>query len=346
MTFHLNKLVRANILELKPYSSARDEFQGEANILLDANENPYNTPYNRYPDPMQWQVKERIAQLKGVDKTKILLGNGSDEPIDLLFRALCEPAVDNIVAIEPTYGMYQVCADINNVAYRRVELDQNFDFEAEKLLAAADEQTKIIFLCSPNNPTGNMLSRNEIERLLDQFHGIVVVDEAYIDFSSQEGFLSQLDKYPNLVVLQTLSKAWGCAAIRLGMCFASSELIAILNKIKYPYNINQLTQEQALKALSNEAQVRAWVEELNHERAAMAKALSQMAKVHHIYPSQANFLLVKVEDAQSSYNKLVELGIIVRNRTNVTLCHNALRITIGTPDENRTLLKTLEEIMA
>lgn len=273
MKIDLNKLLRPNIRQLKPYSSARNEFKGEASVFLDANENPFNPPYNRYPDPLQWQVKEKIAQIKGVSPENILLGVGSDEPIDLLFRAFCQPGINNVVAIDPTYGMYKVCADINDVEYRSVVLDEDFDFSPDKLLDTCDENTKLIFLCSPNNPTGNALSVTKIVNVLTRFSGIVIVDEAYIDFSSQPSFLKKLNEYPNLVVLQTFSKAWGSAGIRLGMAFASSEIINIFNKIKYPYNINKLTQEHALVLLSHQDQVRRWVEKLIDERNKLARQL-------------------------------------------------------------------------
>ena len=330
MKIDLNKLLRPNIRQLKPYSSARNEFKGEASVFLDANENPFNPPYNRYPDPLQWEVKEKIAQIKGVSPENILLGVGSDEPIDLLFRAFCRPGINNVVAIDPTYGMYKVCADINDVEYRPVVLNEDFDFSPDKLLDACDENTKLIFLCSPNNPTGNALSVTKIVEVLTRFSGIVIVDEAYIDFSSQPSFLKKLNEYPNLVVLQTFSKAWGSAGIRLGMAFASSEIISIFNKIKYPYNINKLTQEHALILLSHQDQVRLWVKELIDER-------------NELDPSDANFLLVKTNDAQRLYNYLVTKGIIVRNRSNITLCMGCIRITVGTSEENQILLDALKE---
>ena len=320
MKIDLNKLLRPNIRQLKPYSSARNEFKGEASVFLDANENPFNPPYNRYPDPLQWEVKEKIAQIKGVSPENILLGVGSDEPIDLLFRAFCRPGINNVVAIDPTYGMYKVCADINDVEYRPVVLNEDFDFSPDKLLDACDENTKLIFLCSPNNPTGNALSVTKIVEVLTRFSGIVIVDEAYIDFSSQPSFLKKLNEYPNLVVLQTFSKAWGSAGIRLGMAFASSEIISIFNKIKYPYNINKLTQEHALILLSHQDQVRLWVKELIDERNELARQLAAFSFINKIYPSDANFLLVKTNDAQRLYNYLVTKGIIVRNRSNITLC--------------------------
>lgn len=343
MMFDLKKIVRKNIWELKPYSSARDEFKGEASVYLDANENPYNAPYNRYPDPMQWAVKEKIEQLKLISKKKILLGNGSDEPIDLVFRAFCEPGVDNVVAIDPTYGMYQVCADINNVEYRKVRLTPEFQMDVDALLSTTDKNTKAIFICSPNNPTGNAFPKSEIVKVLTNFGGIVIVDEAYIDFSDKGTFLAEIDRFPNLIVLQTFSKAWGSAAIRLGMAFASEEIISILNKIKYPYNINILTQQQALKVLDNANQVKKWVEILLNERTNLVMQLSQLPYVSQIYPSDANFVLARVGDANGIYQMLVEQGIIVRNRHSVTLCEGCLRITVGTPDENRILLDALKQ---
>jgi len=340
---NIDKLLRNNIRQLLPYSCARDEFKGEASVYLDANENPYNAPFNRYPDPLQWEVKEQIAKVKGVPTENIFLGNGSDEPIDLLFRAFCEPRIDNVVAIEPTYGMYKVSAGINDVEYRKVLLDENFQFSADKLLAASNLYTKIIWLCSPNNPTGNSLNRDEIIKLLKAFEGIVVLDEAYIDFASEKSFAEKLTDYPNLVILQTFSKAWGSAAIRLGMAFASTEIIAVLNKIKYPYNINILTQKQALKALQNVEQVKEWVKTLLAERTVLTNALQQLSFVQHIYPTDANFVLVKVADANAVYKYLVDKSIIVRNRNTVSLCMGCVRITVGTPEENRTLLEELKK---
>lgn len=341
--FDLNRLVRSNILNLKPYSSARDEYKGEALVSLDANENPYNRPYNRYPDPMQWNVKEKIAEVKGVCKEQIFLGVGSDEAIDLLYRAFCEPGVDNVVAIDPTYGMYEVCANINNVAYRKVRLNSDFSINTDALLAAVDNRTKLIFICSPNNPTGNSFSPIEIEHLLKRFDGIVVVDEAYIDFSSQPTFLKQLENYPNLVVLQTFSKAWGSAAIRLGMAFASQPIIGILSKIKYPYNVNALTQREALKMLYKAEEVKELVEILLLEREKLTKELAGLTYTKKIYDSDANFVLVKVEDAVGVYTYLMNQGIIVRNRNSVTLCEGCLRITIGTSMENEMLIHAMKQ---
>ena len=340
---NLDKLLRNNIRSLQPYSCARDEFKGEASVYLDANENPYNAPFNRYPDPLQWEVKEQITRVKGVPAENIFLGNGSDEPIDLLFRAFCEPRIDNVVAIEPTYGMYKVSANINDVEYRKVLLDENFQFSADKLLDATNLYTKIIWLCSPNNPTGNSLDRKEIVKLLTSFEGIVVLDEAYIDFAADGSFSEMLSQYPNLVILQTFSKAWGSAAIRLGMAFASTEIIAVLNKIKYPYNINILTQKQALSALKNDTQVKQWVKTLLTERAVLVDALQQLPIVQHIYPTDANFVLVRVDDANALYHYLVDKSIIVRNRNTVSLCLGCVRITVGTPEENRTLLEELKK---
>ena len=338
----LQELTRPNIWKLKPYSSARDEYKGvEASVFLDANENPYNGPHNRYPDPMQWEVKNTLARIKKVDPRQIFLGNGSDEAIDLVFRAFCQPGQDNVVAIDPTYGMYQVCADINDVEYRKVQLNENFQFTADKLLAATDMHTKLIFLCTPNNPTGNDLSRQEIEKVLNSFDGLVVVDEAYNDFSEAPSLLADLDRYPNLIVLQTFSKAWGCAAIRLGMAFASTNIISIFSKIKYPYNINQLTQKQALEMLHRHYEIDRWVKILKEERGYLESEFARLPCTVHIFPSDANFFLVRVTDAMKIYNYLVGEGIIVRNRHTVSLCGNCLRVTVGTRVENDKLLDAL-----
>ena len=339
----LQELVRANIGRLKPYSSARDEYQGaEASVFLDANENPYNCPNNRYPDPLQGELKKNLAKLKGVPPESIFLGNGSDEAIDLAFRAFCEPRMDNVVAIEPTYGMYAVCAEINDVEYRRVLLDEHFQFSAGRMLEAADGHTKLMFLCSPNNPTGNDLDPAEIETLLRRFDGLVVLDEAYNDFSAQPSFLKRLAEFPNLVVLQTFSKAWGCAAIRLGMAFASADIIGVYNKIKYPYNVNQLTQQQAMEMLHRYYEIERWVEMLKQERDRVEKEFKALPCVQHVFPSNANFFLVRVTDAMKIYNYLVGEGIIVRNRHSVALCGNCLRITVGTKAENESLIEALK----
>lgn len=338
----LEELTRPNIWRLKPYSSARDEYKGlSASVFLDANENPYNLPHNRYPDPMQWELKTELSKIKKVAPENIFLGNGSDEAIDLVFRAFCEPGRDNVVAIDPTYGMYQVCADVNDVEYRKVLLDEHFQFSADKLLAATDGRTKLVFLCSPNNPTGNDLLRGEIERVLNAFDGLVILDEAYNDFSASPSFLQELDRYPNLIVLQTFSKAWGCAAIRLGMAFASTDIIGILSKIKYPYNVNQLTQKQAVEMLHRYYEIERWVKILKEERDELADRFSRLPLTVKVFPSDANFFLVRVTDAVKIYNYLVGEGIIVRNRHTVSLCGNCLRVTVGTRVENDKLMEAL-----
>lgn len=341
----LQELIRPNIWSLAPYSCARNEFTGEASVFLDANENPYNQPFNRYPDPLQVQLKEKIAALKGVRPTQIMLGVGSDEPIDLIFRIFCEPAQDNVVAINPTYGMYGVCADINNVAYKQVNLNDDFSLDAQNVLDACDANTKVIFLCSPNNPTGNSLERSEIEKIVTGFEGIVVIDEAYIDFSNEPSWLASLNAYPNIIVLQTFSKAWGMAALRCGMAFASEDIIAFFNKVKYPYNLNLLTQETVLKQVEAVEQKNKWVETLLAERSKMITNLQNLPLVKHIYPTDANFVLAKVDDANKTYTYLVNKGIIVRNRNSVTLCQGCLRITIGTPQENQELLTALAQMV-
>lgn len=338
----LKELTRPNIWNLAAYSSARNEYSGkEAHVFLDANENPYNAPLNRYPDPLQTELKEKISSIKGVKPGQIFLGNGSDEAIDLVYRCFTEPGTDNVVAIEPTYGMYKVCADINNVEYRRVLLDERFQMSAEKMLEACDEHTKVIWICSPNNPIGNNICKEEIEKILNTFEGLVVVDEAYSDFSQQEPFRTKLSRYPNIIVLNTFSKAWGCAAIRLGMAYASEEIINIFNKVKYPYNINLLTQRQALEMLDDPFGVDKWVRTLLQERGRMISAFQLLPICKGVYPTDANFFLAKMTDAQAIYNYLVDKGIIVRNRTNVTLCNNCLRITIGSKLENSELLSAL-----
>ena len=340
----LKELSRPNIWSLAPYSSARNEYAGrEARVFLDANENPYNQPFNRYPDPLQLELKAALSKVKGVPAECIFLGNGSDEAIDLPYRCFCNPGIDNVVAIEPTYGMYKVCADINDVEYRPVLLDDRYQITAEKLLAATDAHTKIIWLCSPNNPTGNCLKREEIIKVIEGFEGLVIVDEAYSDFSSQKTLRSELAKYPNLIVLNTMSKAWGCAAIRLGMAFASKEIITIFNKVKYPYNVNQLTQQQALEALKDPYEVENWVKILLQERSRMMEAFELLPICEKVYPTEANFFLAKMTDATKIYNYLVDRGIIVRNRNRVQLCQNCLRITIGTKTENSELVAALRQ---
>ena len=341
----LEELCRPNIWSLAPYSSARNEYAGrEARVFLDANENPYNNPFNRYPDPLQLEVKEAIQKVKGVPVENIFLGNGSDEAIDLPYRCFCRPGIDNVVAIEPTYGMYKVCADINDVEYRPVLLDEHYQITADRLLAACDDKTKIIWLCSPNNPTGNSLIREEIVRTIEGFDGIVIVDEAYSDFSAQQPLRTELAKYPNLIVLNTMSKAWGCAAIRLGMAFASQEIIGLFNKVKYPYNVNILTQRQALEALNDPFQVDKWVRMLKLERDRMIEAFKLLPTCKQVYPTDANFFLAKMTDAQGIYDYLVDKGVIVRNRTRVKLCQNCLRITIGTKSENNELIAALRQM--
>ena len=344
--FDLNRLIRENIKMLKPYSSARSEFSGTAKIFLDANENSYGSPltkwYNRYPDPLQWELKKKINTIKNVDAENILLGNGSDECIDLLIRAFCDPHKDNIIICPPTYGMYQVYANINDVEVKEVPLQQNFQLNLEALENSIDANTKLIFFCSPNNPTGNSMHAEDIEMVLNNFDGIVVIDEAYINYSRQRSFLSALNDYPNLVVMQTFSKAWGLAALRLGINFASKEIITVLNKIKPPYNINQATQELALKALDHLAEVNEMIKATVEERKVLSQELSQLPAVQKIYPSDANFILARVNNATAIYHYLKEKGIIVRNRSNIVLCENCLRITVGTPDQNRQLIEALK----
>lgn len=341
-TFDVNAWVRPNIRAMQPYSSARDEFHGTASVFLDANENPYNAPYNRYPDPMQWRLKEKMAEIKGVPKECILLGNGSDEPIDLILRAFCEPGKECMLTVDPTYGMYQVAAEVNNVTCRKVKLTSDFQIDMPAFLSQIDDTVKAIYLCSPNNPTGNSLNRKDIYQILDTFKGIVVVDEAYIDFSSLPSYTKDLSKYPNLVVFQTLSKAWGAAGIRLGMAFASPEIISVLNKIKYPYNVNQLTQEKALEILNNQETMKSQLTLILSERTRLQQELTAIPCVRKIYPTDANFILVDVGDADAVYQKLVDQGIIVRNRNKVVLCAGCLRITVGTEEENTALLNALK----
>lgn len=340
----LVELTRPNIWNLKPYSSARDEFkEGNAHVFLDANENPYNIPYNRYPDPNQTTLKARISQIKGIGVDNIFLGNGSDEAIDLAYRCFTRPGIDNVVAIEPTYGMYKVCADINDVEYRPVLLDDKFQISADTLLNACDDKTKLIWICSPNNPTGNNIRRDEIVRTIRSFEGLVVVDEAYSDFSAEKPLRPEINEYPNLIVLNTFSKAWGCAAIRLGMAFADKAIIDIFNKVKYPYNVNSQTQSIALNALKDPYVVDRWVKTILLERVRMVDAFNMLPCCKRVYPSDANFLLVKFDNAQAVYEFLKDAGIIVRNRTHVMLCGDCLRITIGSKGENNALLSALRQ---
>lgn len=341
---NLQDLVRPNIWALEPYSCARDEFKGvDAHVFLDANESPYNGPLNRYPDPLQENVKAKLAPIKGVQPKQIFLGNGSDEAIDLVYRVFCNPGKDNVVAIAPTYGMYKVCAAINDVEYRTVMLDDNYQVSAEKVLGATDANTKVIWLCSPNNPTGNDLERKEVEKIVGGFDGIVVVDEAYSEFSSLMPLRLQIGQYPNLLVLNTFSKAWGSASIRLGMAFANEEIISLFNKVKYPYNVNKLTQDKALEMLSDLMTVDRWIGQIKREREHMLPALQELPICQKVYPSSANFILVKVTDANAIYKYLVQKGIIVRNRNRVELCGNCLRITVGTQQENNELFSALRQ---
>ena len=337
----LLKLMRPNILRMKAYSSARHEFEGVAECFLDANENPFDNGLNRYPDPLQHQLKERIAEIKKIDSNRIFLGNGSDEAIDLLFRIFCVPGKDNVIVLPPTYGMYQVAADIADVQIKEVPLDAEFQPVYEQIEKAVDTNTKIIFFCSPNNPTGNSIKPEIMEQVLEFFPGPVVVDEAYIDFSTQTSFLSLLDKYPNLLVMQTLSKAWGLAGIRLGMAFASPELIAMFNKVKAPYNINQLTQETALKMLEDTEKTAANVKTILQERERLEKVFANYGFIQKIYPSDANFILLKVDDANDLYKYLLSGKTVVRNRSTVPGCEGCLRITVGTPVENTYLIGLL-----
>lgn len=337
-------LVRKNIKALKPYSSARDEFEGEASVFLDANENPYASEYNRYPDPHQKKLKGRIASLKSLSADQIFVGNGSDEAIDLLFRAFCEPGIDEVIIPQPTYGMYSVSANINDVKIKSVNLTAEFDVDVKAILSQATSRTKLLFLCSPNNPSGNLLSAGRVIQLIKEFPGLVIVDEAYIDFSSQPGFAPLLDQYNNLVVLQTLSKAWGLAGLRVGLAFASPEIIAILDKIKPPYNINTLSQSVALEALKAVEQKNNQVREILAQRKLLIEQLGGLKQVEHIYPSEANFLLVRIKNARHVYRQLIEKGVVVRDRSNVLLCDDCLRITVGTPDENHRLITELQTL--
>ncbi|MBL7792162.1 MAG: histidinol-phosphate transaminase [Saprospiraceae bacterium] len=337
----LQQLVRPNILALKPYSSARSEFTGDAEVFLDANENPFDSGLNRYPDPLQWEVKKKLGILKGVAPEDIFLGNGSDEVIDLLVRIYCNPGADRIVILPPTYGMYRVCADICGVEVAEIPLTPQFQPDVAAILADVDEHSKLLFLCSPNNPTGNVFEPARIEALLQGFPGIVVVDEAYIDFAAGPGCLALLKDYDNLVVMQTFSKAWGLAGIRLGMAFAGRAIIDLMNKVKPPYNVNQLTQEAVLRALDNQSQQQQWVTSLLGQRVLLQQFLSGLDFVTRIYPSDANFLLVKVKDPKALYLYLVNQKIIVRDRSNVLLCEGCLRITVGTPEENERLVQAL-----
>ena len=345
--FDLNNLLRENIKKLVPYSSARDEFMGEAKVFLDANENSFGSPltkwYNRYPDPLQKKVKQKLSEIKGVPAENIFLGNGSDECIDILLRAFCDPGKDNVIICPPTYGMYEVSANINDIQVKKVPLTPSFQLNLPAIEEAVDDNTKMIFLCSPNNPTGNSLKKEDVEIILNNYFGLVVVDEAYINFSRFRSFTQELNDYPNICVLQTLSKAWGLAALRVGIAFASEAVIQIMNKIKPPYNINQASQELVLKALDEVGQVNGMIGEIVKGRAELIQKLSVIPIVQKIYPSDANFLLVKVIQAKDIYNFLLEKGIVVRDRSRVELCEGCLRITVGTPSENNELINGLKE---
>lgn len=343
--FNINNLVCENVKSMKPYSSARDEFEDfdTANmIFLDANENPFQNGVNRYPDPQQNNVKSVLAKLKNVNTKQILLGNGSDEVLDLIFRAFCEPKRDNVITLPPTYGMYGVLANLNNIENREVLLSADFQPEVEKILEAVDENTKVIFLCSPNNPTGNSFSDENVAYLLQNFNGLIVIDEAYIDFSKKQSWMNELDEYPNLIITQTLSKAYGMAGIRLGICYASASIISVLNKIKPPYNINELTQSRALERLNNPDKIKSEIVSIIDQRKELLKVLVDIKFIEKIYPTEANFILIKVDDANKRYAELIAKGIVIRNRTTQPLCDNCLRLTIGTEEENSILINNLK----
>lgn len=347
MSFNLENLVRENIKRLTPYSSARKEYSGAAQIFLDANENSFGSPlernYNRYPDPLQIEIKEKIAILQDVKQGQIFIGNGSDEAIDLLFRIFCEPRRDNILICPPTYGMYEVSADINDIAIKRANLTDDFQLDYEKIKKTIDSYTKLIFICSPNNPTGNIFAREEVLQIVKEFNGIVVVDEAYVHFSDEKSFVSEIEDYPNLVVLQTFSKAWGLAGLRVGLAFANEEIIKLFNKVKPPYNISQIAQETILEALKNQKEVEKTIAEIINEREKLIDNLREIEYVQKIYPTDANFVLVKVSDANEIYGRLLDEKIVVRNRNNVELCAGCLRITIGIPAENEKLVEALKK---
>lgn len=344
--FNINNLIRPSVKALKPYSSARDEFKdfGKNMVFLDANENPFENGVNRYPDPQQCKVKAMLTKIKNISTQNILLGNGSDEVLDLVFRAFCEPNQDNVIILPPTYGMYEVLANVNAVGLIKVELTSDFQPQVEQILNASNNNSKILFLCSPNNPSGNSFNSNEAETLIKKFQGIVVIDEAYIDFSEHESWLKRIEEFPNLIISQTLSKAYGMAGIRLGVCYASEVIISTLNKIKPPYNVNELTQQHVLERLKDQDIVKNQVKSILNERALLIEAFKGISFISKIYPTDANFILVKVDDATIRYNKLIEKGIVIRNRTNQPLCENCLRFTVGTPDENKKLINVLNEI--
>ncbi len=344
--FNIQSLIRENVKGLKPYSSARDEYvaDGSPMVFLDANENPFENGVNRYPDPQQRRLKSVLSQRKEIPVENMLLGNGSDEVLDLIFRAFGEPKVDNVITLPPTYGMYKVLAGINHIENREVLLTENFQPDVDKILKQADENSKLLFLCSPNNPTGNSFSDEKIIRLLENFNGLVVIDEAYIDFSDVQSWTKRLEEYPNLIITQTLSKAYGLAGIRLGICLASKEIISVLNKIKPPYNVNELTQNHALKRLQGVSRIRLEIAEILNQKKLVMKVLKHVAFIKKVYPSDANFLLVRVDNADKRYEQLLDKGIVIRNRSNQPLCKDTLRFTIGTPEENIKLVMALKEI--
>lgn len=345
--FDINSLVRENVKAMKPYSSARDEFEDFDTadmIFLDANENPFENGVNRYPDPQQASVKSVLANQNGVAKNQILLGNGSDEVLDLLFRAFCEPKIDNVITLPPTYGMYGVLANLNAVENREVLLSNDFQPQLEEIMKAVNKNTKMIFLCSPNNPTGNTFSEESVQYLLDNFNGLVVIDEAYIDFTDKDSWIQKINTYPNLIITQTLSKAYGLAGIRLGICYASAAIIAVLNKIKPPYNVNELTQQRALDRLANPIQIKEEISSIIAQRELLLKVLDEVRFVSKIYPTEANFILIKVDNANQRYDELIAKGIVIRNRTTQSLCENTLRLTIGTAEENQKLIAALKSL--
>ena len=343
---NIQNLIRSTIKALKPYSSARDEFHGVPSdmVFLDANENPFESGVNRYPDPQQHQLKSILSEIKGVSIENMLLGNGSDEVLDLIFRAFCEPKIDNVITLPPTYGMYEVLANLNDIEIKTVQLTGDFQPKVETILNASNATSKLLFLCSPNNPTGNSFKATDVETLLNNFKGIVVIDEAYIDFSEEKSWIERLEEFPNLIVTQTLSKAYGMAGIRLGICYASVEIITVLNTIKAPYNVNELTQQKAIKQLSIMDLAKNQISNILKERELLVNQLQAIGFVSKIYPSDANFVLVKVDDATKRYNQLIKKGIVIRNRTNQKGCENCLRLTVGTSEENEKLIAVLKKI--
>jgi len=340
---NLNALVRENIRELKPYTSAREISAAKGYVLLDANENPFGNTLNRYPDPVQTELKQQISKMNGVAPGQLFLGNGSDEIIDLVMRLFCQPGKDNIVTIDPTYGMYEVVAKINGIEFRKVALDDNFDISTDAMLNEADEQTKLTILCSPNNPTGNILDKSEVRKLLDSFPGIVLLDEAYIDFAADKGFLGEMNQYPNLILLRTLSKAWGLAGIRLGKAFASEEIVSLLNKVKFPYNVSKINQKIAQKALNRQKQINKKIQRIISEREKMKTRLHTFSFIEHIFPSDANFLLMRVSNSQALTDFMQRSGILVRDRSGLKGCRNCVRLTIGTPKQNQLVLKKMKK---